>query len=80
VVFGTGGFSSGVSFRALTFAQRISAVHSGFFTPFFVSDMFLVVLDLAFWVYANHSSSCFSFRIAHFIAFPIIASTIYLIC
>ena len=51
-----------------------------FFTTFFVWMIFLLVLDLALWVCREHSPSGFSVGIAPFIAFPIIAFTLYHIC
>ena len=81
MVFGTGCFSSGDVFSSFfRFAIGIFIIHSCFFPPFFVWDMFLVVLDLALWVCVDHSSRCFSFGIALFIAFPILAFTLFPIC
>ena len=50
-----------------------------FFRRFLVWDMLLLVLDLAVGVCVgvDHSCNCFSFGIALFIAFPILALTLY---
>jgi len=76
-MFGTGCVRLRVYFLAFEVSSGNFCSSFLVFSAFFMWYIFLLVLDHPLWVYVDHASSCFSLGIALFIAFPILAFTLY---